>query len=58
MPYDILCDECDFHKVAHRRDQAEDERDGHADETGHSLEIKEYRMNYPDYPEDSNVSDH
>lgn len=58
MPYDILCDECDFHKVSHRMDQAEEARDAHADETGHTLEIKEYRMNYPDYPEGSTVSDH
>lgn len=45
MPYDIVCDEGDFHKVAHRSDDAEDLKENHEEETGHSVAIQEFRMN-------------
>lgn len=45
MPYNIACDECDFHKVRHRMDAAQDLQDEHEEETGHDAAIQEFRMN-------------
>lgn len=45
MPYDVVCEEDDFHKVEHRRDDAEDLKEKHEEESGHTVEIAEYRMN-------------
>lgn len=45
MPYDIVCDEGDFHKVEHRRDDAEERKEEHEEETGHPVKIQEFRMN-------------
>lgn len=45
MPYDVVCDQDDFHKVEHRIDDAEELAEEHEEETGHSVDIEEYRMN-------------
>ena len=46
MPYDIVCEQCDFHKVEHRLDAARDQQSSHAEEqTGHEVAVEEFRMN-------------
>lgn len=45
MPYDIQCDDGDFHKVEHRLDDAEEVAENHEEETGHTVTVQEYRMN-------------
>lgn len=46
MPYDIVCDDCDFHKVEHRLDAARERKSAHeADASNHDIVIEEFRMN-------------
>lgn len=45
MPYEIVCEKCDFHKVEHRLDDAEERKGNHQEETDHTTAIQEFRMN-------------
>lgn len=45
MPYDIVCEQCDFHKVEHRIDDAKEQKERHTEETTHTIVIEEFRMN-------------
>lgn len=45
MPYDIVCEDCDFHKVEHRMDAAKEAKESHGEETNHTIVIQEFRMN-------------
>lgn len=46
MPYDIVCDDCDFHEVEHRLDAARERKSEHEeDASGHQIVVEEFRMN-------------